>query len=140
KGCELWSDPRYFRCNSTVSIEDMWTARGAIGDDCPATAWWGHCERDYRREAILRPYPLKTDEELYEALLEETKRRGGPTEHTYATVPGEWTGRYTRAVDKSWYQMRKIQVSTMLSLLTPRYQTYAVLEAYHQGNTNVAHW
>ena len=27
----LWSDSRYWRCNSTVAIEDMWTQRGAIG-------------------------------------------------------------------------------------------------------------
>jgi hypothetical protein len=33
-----------------------------------------------------------------------------------------------------------MQVPTMLSLLTPEYQTYAVQETYHQGNTNVAHW
>src|SRR5688572_6621750 len=28
----LWSDPRYFRCNTTVAIEEMWTQRGAIGE------------------------------------------------------------------------------------------------------------
>ena len=28
----------------------------------------------------------------------------------------------------------------MLSLLTPKYQTYMVQEAYHGGNTNAAHW
>ena len=56
-------------------------------------------------------------------------------------MPGdEWTGRYGRASTESWYQMRKMQVPTMLSLLTPKYQTYAVQETYHQGNTNVAHW
>ena len=140
KDRDLWSDPRYFRCNTTLAIEEMWTARGAIGDNGPATAAWGHCDRDYPRAAIVSPYPFATAQAHYEALREETKRRGGPTEHTYATVPGEWTGRYGRAVGETWYQMRKIQVPTMLSLLTPKYQTYAVQEAYHQGNTNVAHW
>jgi hypothetical protein len=140
KDRDLWSDPRYFRCNTTLAIEDMWTARGAIGSNGPATAAWGHCDRDYARAAIVSPYPFATAAEHYEALREETKRRGGPTEHTYATVPGEWTGRYGRAVGETWYQMRKIQVPTMLSLLTPKYQTYAVQEAYHSGNTNVAHW
>jgi hypothetical protein len=136
----LWNDPRYFRCNTTVAIEGMWTRGGAIGDDGPATAAWGYCDRDYPREAIVSPYPFKTAQAHYAALLEETRKRGGPTQHTYATVPGEWTGHYGRPVDETWYQMRKIQVPTVLSLLTPEYQTRTVQEAYHHGNTNVAHW
>jgi hypothetical protein len=136
----LWSDPRYFRCNSTIAIENMWSRRGAIGDDPPASAAWGHCDADYPREAIVSPYPFATAEEHYEALLAETKRRGGPTQHTYATVPGEWTGRYRRATEDTWYQMRKIQIPTVLSLLTEKYQTYMVQESYHQGNTNAAQW
>ncbi len=34
---------------------------------------------DYPREAIVSPYPFKTAQEHYEALLAETKARGGPT-------------------------------------------------------------
>jgi hypothetical protein len=137
---ELWSDPRYFRCNTTLAIEGMWTRGGAIGDNGPATAAWGHCDRDYPRGAIVSPYPFKTAQAHYDALLAETKGRGGPTKHTYATVPGEWTAHYGRAADETWYQMRKIQVPTVLSLLTPEYQTYVVQEAYHHGNSNVAQW
>ena len=141
KDKELWSDPRYFRCNSTQAIEDMWTGRGAIGDNGPKSAGWGRCDSDYPREAIVSPYPFETAQEHWEALKAETTKRGGPTKHTYATVPGdEWTGRYGRASTESWYQARKMQVPTMLSLLTPKYQTYLVQEAYHGGNTNVSHW
>ena len=136
----LWSDPRYFRCNSSVDIENMWTRGGAIGDNPPASAAWGHCDRDYPREAIVSPYGFETAEAHYNALLEETQQRGGPTQHTYATVPGEWTGRYGRNGIETWYQMRRIQVPTVLSLLTEKYQTYMVQEAYHHGNTNVSQW
>ncbi|MGD8811028.1 MAG: hypothetical protein PVG24_15570, partial [Gammaproteobacteria bacterium] len=136
----LWSDPRYFRCNTSTAVEAMWSRRGAIGDNPPESAGWGHCEYDYPREAIVSPYPFETAEEHYNALLEETKRRGGPTEHTYATVPGEWTGRYSRNGIDTWYQMRTIQIPTVLSLLTEKYQTYMVQETYHQGNTNASQW
>src|SRR5690606_5681274 len=91
---ELWSDPRYFRCNSPLAIEGLWGASRIIGDDPPASAPWGHCDRDYPRESIVSPYPFATAQEHYNALLEETRGRGGPTEHTPATLPHEWNGVY----------------------------------------------
>jgi hypothetical protein len=142
----LWSDPRYFRCNSPAAIEDQWggNGRGVIGDDPPASAAWGYCDRDYPRESIVSPYPFKTAQAHYEALRAETKKRGGPTKHTYATVPGEWTGRYMHPGrtpgNQYWYRMRHVQMPTVLSLLTPEYQKRMVQEAYHHGNTNKAQW
>ena len=136
----LWSDPRYFRCNSSIAVEAAWRA-GTVGDDPPGTAAWGHCDRDYPREAIVSPYPFETAQAHYEALLEETRDRGGPTEHTYATVPGEWTGRYVWPRGQNWYaELFFNQIPTILSLLTEKYQTYMVQEAYHHGNTNSAQW
>jgi len=143
---ELWSDPRYFRCNSSAAIEDLWGANATgnqiMGDNPPATAPWGKCENDYPVEAIVSPYPFETAQEHYEALLEETKSRGGPTQHTYATVPGEWTGIYAHPgrTNEYWYKMRYNQMPTILSLLTEEYQTYYVQEAYHHGNTNAPQW
>ena len=143
---ELWSDPRYFRCNSPGAIEDIWggNAQGLIGDDPPVSAAWGHCDRDYPRESIVSPYPFETAQEHYQALLEETRQRGGPTEHSYATVPGEWTGRYMHPGrtpnNQYWFRTRHLQVPTLLSVLTEEYQTRFVQEAYHQGNTNAAQW
>jgi hypothetical protein len=145
---ELWSDPRYFRCNSGLGLEQQ---RGGsrfseytIGDDPPRTAAWGYCDRDYPREAIVSPYEFATAEAHYEALLAETRRRDGPTAHTYATVPGEWTGRYARVnlqmAFGTWYGMLMNQIPTILSLLTDEYKTRMVQQAYHEGNTNSAQW
>jgi hypothetical protein len=150
----LWSDPRYFRCNSPTGLEAQWGAyRGAnragasldraIGDDPPRTAAWGRCDRDYPREGIVSPYPFETAEAHYEALLEETRSRGGPTAHSYATVPGEWTGRYewSAAVTESWFGFALWnQIPTILSLLTPEYQARMVQELYHQGHDNAPQW
>ena len=144
KDKDLWSDPRYWRCNSTVAIEDSWTARGAIGDHPPQSAAWGRCDSDYPREAIVSPYPFKTAQEHWEALKAETKKRGGPTQHTYATVPGEWTGRYMHPGftpgQAYWYRLRNNQVPTILSLLTPEYQMRTVQMLYHEGHDNAAQW
>ena len=146
---DLWSDPRYFRCNSPAALEELWGGlgggqQGLIGDDPPASAAWGYCDRDYPRESIVSPYPFKTAQEHYEALLQETRARGGPTEHTYATVPGEWTGVYMHPGftpnNQYWYRMRHVQVPTVLSLLTEEYQTRMVQEAYHHGHTNKPQW
>jgi hypothetical protein len=143
---DLWSDPRYFRCNSPAAIEDLWGANqgSLIGNNPPASAPWGFCGRDYPRESIVSPYQFKTAQEHYEALLAETRARGGPTEHTYATVPGEWTGVYMHPGftpnNQYWFRMRFNQVPTILSLLTPEYQTRMVQEMYHEGNTNAPQW
>jgi len=144
KDRELWKDKRYFRCNSPQGLE---LQRGAIfaatiGNDPPRTAAWGYCDRDLPRAALVSPYGFKSAQEHYEALLAETKKRGGPTQHTYATVPGELNGRYAPGnYFDNWYSfMAAVQFPTVLSVLTPEYQKRMVQEAYHQGTTNAPHW
>jgi hypothetical protein len=92
---ELWTDQRYFRCNSPVALEEMRGANGVgvAGDNPPATGAWGNCDRDYPREGIVSPYPFTTAQEHYEALLAETKKRGGPKTPSVEQL-AEWTGRY----------------------------------------------
>jgi hypothetical protein len=144
----FWSDPRYFRCNSGLALEQQRGASRfslyAIGDDPPRTAAWGHSDRDYPRAAIVSPYGFTTAEAHYEALLEEARRRGGPTQHTYATVPGEWTGRYARVNIQmafgTWYGMLMNQIPTILSVLTEEYQLRLVQQLFHEANLNNAQW
>jgi len=142
-----WSDPRYFRCKRSLAHEQQ---RGAsrfsmttiTGD--PTTAAWGYCDRDYPRQAIVSPYGFETAAEHYAALLDEARDHGGPTEHTYATVPAEWNGRYARinmqTAFGSWYGMLVNQIPTILSLLTDEYQTRMVQQNYHEGTSNSPQW
>jgi hypothetical protein len=143
----LWSDPRYFRCNSSLAVEQQ---RGASNfslvtiRDSAATAAWGYCERDYPREAIVSPYPFTKAADHYAVLLAEARERGGPTQYTQATLPGEWNGRYGRISLEmafgSWYGMLWSQIPTILSLLTEDYQTRMVQQVFHEGNSNTVHW
>ena len=142
----LWADPRYFRCNSPIAIENLWTGSdgGLIGRNPPASAPWGHCDRDLPRRALVSPYPFRSAQAHYEALLAETRSRGGPTVQTPATLPHEWNGvyrqpRFTPRND-NWFAMRHVQVPTVLSLLTETYQRRMVQESFHHGHTNKPMW
>jgi hypothetical protein len=139
----LWSDKRYYRCNSPVGLEQIWGAYEVplIGDDPPRTAAWGYCDRDYPRTEIVSPYGFKTAKEHYAALLKEARDRGGPTVYTQATLPS-WNGRYLRDRDKraTWFHGAVLQVPTYLSLLTPEYQQRFVQQMYHYAGDNAAQW
>ena len=139
----LWTDKRYFRCNSPWAIEAQrgsYAGIASIGSDPPRSAAWGYCEKDYPREGVVSPYPFKTAQEHYEALLAETKARGGPTQHSNATVP-DWSGRYVWPRGQNWYaELYYNQMTTILSLLTPEYQTRMVQYAYHASVTGAPNW
>ncbi|MGD8324541.1 MAG: hypothetical protein PVF50_09250, partial [Gammaproteobacteria bacterium] len=163
---ELWLDPRYFRCNSPASLENMWDARGdsgpLIGSNPPGSAAWGNCLSDYPREAIVSPYPFKSAQAHYEALLAETKTKGGPTVYTRERPPPDWNGRYSRAASlefmarragerfeappeyldepPQWFFIAINQAATILSLLTPEYQQRTVQMYYHQAVNNSTLW
>jgi hypothetical protein len=162
----LWSDPRYFRCNSPATLQAMWGAdalssRKLIGPQPPRSASWGHCEVDYPRSAIISPYPFRTAQEHYEALLAETTARGGPTKYSRDDPPPDWNGRYSRAISlkflaaragetyeppahlrepPQWFFVAINQASTLLSLLTPEYRRRTVQMHYHQSVNNAPLW
>jgi hypothetical protein len=141
KDKELWSDKRYFRCNTPRQITDSWTSH-RIGDKPPASASWGDCNIDYPREKIVSPYPYKTAKEHYAALLAAAKAKGGPTVYTKATIP-DWDGWYQRDrsySDSQWTWGTINQVPTILSLLTPEYQKRMVQMNYHEGVDNSPQW
>ncbi len=162
---DLWMDPRYYRCNSPIALDsirgDYTSGPNAWDGNNPASAGWGHCDRDYPREAIVSPYAYTTAQAHYEALMNEARRTGGPTERTAATLP-EWNGRYTRNLNRAFGLGRRMppvnnanlpqeqaeppqwvvgwanQMPTILSLLTPEYRQRFVQQMYHKVNSNAA--
>ncbi len=139
----FWSDPRYFRCNSPLALEAQWgaTQTPVIGENPPYSAAWGYCDRDYPREEIVSPYPFTTAKEHYESLLKNRQSSQiDPLQD--AQIHAEWNGHYRRQHDKrsSWYDGSNLQITTYLSLLTPKYQQYFVQQMFHYGNTNAGQW
>jgi hypothetical protein len=138
----LWSDKRYFRCNTPRQITDIWTSR-RIGANPPASASWSDCTADYPRDQIVSPYPYKTAKEHYDALMAKARANGGPTTYTRQNMPPDWDGWYQRNPadsDHQWTWGTINQVPTILSLLTPEYQKRMVQMNYHEGVDNAPQW
>src|SRR5215469_1716241 len=59
KDQKLWSDKRYFRCNTPRQLTDIWTSHriNFAGDHPPTSAAWGDCDIDYPRDKIVSHYP-----------------------------------------------------------------------------------
>jgi len=130
---QAWTDKRYARCNTPRQLTDMWAR-----DNRPAH--WGDCSLDYPVSKILSPYPYKTAEEHYNALMAEAKKAGGPTVHTRQTLP-DWDGYYQRGGrDDQWIWGRNVQAATVISLLTPEYQKRMVQMNYHEAVSNAPQW
>ncbi len=161
---ELWNDPRYFRCNSTLALDSQWgdySSGPRYIENDPATGAWGHCDVDYARENIVSPYPFRTAQEHYAAMLAAAHDRGGPTKYSRDHLPPDWDGRYTVSVSllfalksegkepilpteyhepPQWIIGFHNQIPTILSLLTPEYQQRLVQQLYHQAHNHAAQW
>jgi len=135
----LWTDPKYYRCNISRILTEVW-ADNRMGATPPSTAGWGDCSRDIPAAEIKSPYPYKTAKEHYEALMAEAAKKGGPTVHTRQTLP-DWDGFYQRQGNaRTQWLWGNAQPSTMVSLLTPEYQQRMVQGAYHEAVTNAPQW
>lgn len=144
---DLWLDERYWRCNSPRQVTDMrsggagrGTSDPRIGSNPPVSARWGHCDVDWPRENIVSPYPFDTAADHYAALVADAASRGGPTKHTYESMP-KWDGVYREYLPggrRVWNYMRANQTPTLLSLFKPEYQQRIVQQLYHEG-VNAAH-
>ena len=130
---QYWTDKRYSRCNTPRQLTDMWAR-----DNRPSH--WGDCSLDYPASKILSPYPYRTAEEHYNALMAEARKAGGPTVHTRQTMP-DWDGYYQRGGrDDQWIWGRNVQAATVISLLTPEYQKRMVQMNYHEAVSNAPQW
>ena len=164
---ELWSDPRYFRCNSPSTLQAMWDAdarrsRAAHRLDAAGERVLGPLrDRLSARGNRLALSVQDARRSITRRLLAETKARAGPrstrartrrptgtgaTAARSRSIHGGASGQDVRrrpdtlAEPPQWFFTSINQTSTILSLLTPEYRRRTVQMHYHQSVNNAPLW
>ena len=93
---DRWTDPAYFLHNTARELTDMQVDNR-----------FGQKGKGADEYVLKSPYPYRTSEEHYQALL--AKANGG-TRHTLATLP-DWDGLW--AAGRSWLDSRDVQAAPL---------------------------
>ena len=118
---DRWTDPAYFLHNTARELTDMQVDNR-----------FGQKGKGADEYVLKSPYPYRTSEEHYQALL--AKANGG-TKHTLATLP-DWDGLW--AAGRSWLDSRDVQASTIAAALTLQYREYYVQQV--KAEAEGRHW
>ena len=133
-----WTNPHYFRCNTPAELDQMTAPKGGPGKRATGAA--GACAVDTAKSKIVSPYPYKTAQEHFDALMAEAKAHGGPTVYAKGETP-DWDGYYSRDAAASpgsaWLSGIGVQVPTVLSVLSPEYKNRMMQALYHEAVDHV---
>ncbi len=162
KDQKLWSDPRYYRCNTARQIvESLWGKR-AYRQEPADHRLVGRLQPRLSAAKHRQPLPLQDREGALRSPPGGGQAKGGPTVYTKATAP-DWDGYYDRDLKASdtpgklapdragtpfadrlpgerWFWGGINQPATIISILTPEYQKRWVQMLYHEGVDNSKQW